>query len=89
MISRSFGNRCLHNVLNATINCQHHIIPRPRRHIILAVGNQLPTPTVSLGLICLDAASTGTFDQAYKLADGLLYDAKRSGGNRICQTAPP
>lgn len=49
----------------------------------------LSNPTVSLGLICLDATSTGTFDQAYKLADGLLYDAKRSGGNRICQTALP
>jgi diguanylate cyclase (GGDEF)-like protein len=44
------------------------------------------TPTVSLGLVCLPAQDRLSFDQAYKLADDLLYEAKHAGGNTIrCQ----
>ncbi len=43
-------------------------------------------PTASLGLVCLPVEDCPSFDQAYKLADDLLYAAKRAGGNTIrCQ----
>jgi GGDEF domain-containing protein len=40
-------------------------------------------PTVSLGLLGLPVRDCPSFDQAYKLADELLYQAKRAGGNAI------
>jgi diguanylate cyclase (GGDEF)-like protein len=40
-------------------------------------------PTVSLGLVSLPARGCPSFDQAYKLADELLYQAKHAGGNAI------
>jgi len=44
-------------------------------------------PTVSLGLIRLMPDARPSFDQAYKIADELLYEAKRAGGNGIRQRA--
>jgi diguanylate cyclase (GGDEF)-like protein len=41
------------------------------------------TPTVSLGLVSLPARDCLSFDQAYKAADELLYEAKHAGGNAI------
>jgi diguanylate cyclase (GGDEF)-like protein len=49
-------------------------------------GLQLPAglaPTVSLGLVRLPARAGATFDHAYKLADDLLYEVKRAGGNAV------
>jgi diguanylate cyclase (GGDEF)-like protein len=40
-------------------------------------------PTVSLGLVALPVQDGLSFDQAYKLADELLYEAKHEGGNLI------
>jgi GGDEF domain-containing protein len=40
-------------------------------------------PTVSLGLVGLPARGCPSFDQAYKLADELLYQARHAGGNAI------
>lgn len=40
-------------------------------------------PTVSLGLVRLPAHDRPTFDQVYKQADDLLYQAKHAGGNAI------
>jgi diguanylate cyclase (GGDEF)-like protein len=40
-------------------------------------------PTVSLGLIRLPERDWPTFDQAYKLADDLLSEAKHGGGNAV------
>lgn len=45
-------------------------------------------PTVSLGLVRLPAHEALSFDQAYKLADELLYDAKHAGGNAIRTNSP-
>lgn len=50
-------------------------------------GSEMIRPTVSLGLITLTPIAGLSFDQAYKLADGLLYEAKRAGGNCIRQPA--
>jgi diguanylate cyclase (GGDEF)-like protein len=49
-------------------------------------GLQLPTglaPTVSLGLVRLPGRAGATFDHAYKMADDLLYEVKRAGGNAV------
>jgi diguanylate cyclase (GGDEF)-like protein len=40
-------------------------------------------PTASLGLLDLPEQDCPSFDQAYKLADELLYQAKRAGGNAV------
>jgi diguanylate cyclase (GGDEF)-like protein len=40
-------------------------------------------PTASLGLVRLPARDGFGFDQAYKLADHLLYEVKRAGGNAV------
>jgi diguanylate cyclase (GGDEF)-like protein len=40
-------------------------------------------PTVSLGLVSLPMDDCPSFDQAYKQADELLYQAKHAGGNTI------
>lgn len=40
-------------------------------------------PTASMGLVRLPAPGALRFDDAYKLADQLLYDAKRTGGNAV------
>jgi diguanylate cyclase (GGDEF)-like protein len=40
-------------------------------------------PTVSLGLLTLPVRDCPSFDQAYRLADELLYQAKHAGGNTI------
>jgi hypothetical protein len=40
-------------------------------------------PTVSLGLVGLPARGCPSFDQAYQLADELLYQARHAGGNAI------
>jgi diguanylate cyclase (GGDEF)-like protein len=45
-------------------------------------------PTVSLGLLGLPVRDCPSFDQAYKLADELLYQAKRAGGNAIRSGLP-
>jgi diguanylate cyclase (GGDEF)-like protein len=45
-------------------------------------------PTVSLGLVHLPAQGGLSFDQAYRLADELLYEAKRAGGNAVRSGAP-
>ncbi|MEC5217193.1 diguanylate cyclase (GGDEF)-like protein [Actimicrobium sp. GrIS 1.19] len=51
----------------------------------LAVGGAMPT--VSLGLITFAPHTAIDIDQAYKLADALLYQAKRDGGNHVCEQA--
>jgi len=45
-------------------------------------------PTVSLGLVRLPADGCPSFDQAYKQADELLYQAKHAGGNTIRSSLP-
>ncbi|MGJ9419153.1 GGDEF domain-containing protein [Massilia sp. CMS3.1] len=45
-------------------------------------------PTVSLGLVQLQADGCLSFDCAYKLADELLYEAKHAGGNAIRVNLP-
>lgn len=45
-------------------------------------------PTVSLGLVQLPRERRLGFDGAYKLADELLYAAKRAGGNAVRISAP-
>jgi diguanylate cyclase (GGDEF)-like protein len=40
-------------------------------------------PTASLGLVRLPAHGGFDFDHAYKLADHLLYEVKRAGGNAV------
>ncbi|MBD8531738.1 MULTISPECIES: GGDEF domain-containing protein [unclassified Massilia] len=45
-------------------------------------------PTVSLGLVQLPREGSLGFDGAYKLADELLYAAKRAGGNAVHVSAP-
>jgi diguanylate cyclase (GGDEF)-like protein len=40
-------------------------------------------PTASLGLVRLPAQGGFDFDHAYKLADHLLYEVKRAGGNAV------
>jgi diguanylate cyclase (GGDEF)-like protein len=45
-------------------------------------------PTVSLGLVLLPVQGGLSFDQAYRLADELLYEAKRAGGNAVRASAP-
>ncbi|WBS01070.1 GGDEF domain-containing protein [Pseudoduganella sp. SL102] len=42
-----------------------------------------PPPTVSAGMIVLDAAGACTLDAAYAQADELLYAAKRAGGAQV------
>lgn len=45
-------------------------------------------PTVSLGMVRLPAHGGFGFDEAYKLADHLLYEVKRAGGNAVrCNVA--
>ncbi|MDP9109926.1 MAG: GGDEF domain-containing protein, partial [Pseudomonadota bacterium] len=65
-------------------------VPERIRHALSLIGQlasggaaPLSMPTVSLGLIALTRRRPISFDQAYKLADELLYDAKRAGGDRI------
>jgi diguanylate cyclase (GGDEF)-like protein len=40
-------------------------------------------PTASLGLVRLPAGDSFDFDHAYKIADHLLYEVKRAGGNAV------
>jgi GGDEF domain-containing protein len=65
-------------------------VPQRVRAALDSVASKLPaplpggvTPTVSLGLLRLPAGEAPGFDQAYKLADELLYQAKHAGGNAI------
>ncbi len=44
-----------------------------------------PAPTVSAGMLRLDAATDWSLDAAYAQADELLYEAKRAGGACIRQ----
>ena len=56
----------------------------------LACGEAAPlsSPTMSVGLVRLLENEAPDFDRAYKMADALLYDVKRSGGNNIRQNVP-
>lgn len=51
------------------------------RFIEEETGKRSLRPTFSLGLI--ELPKTVSFDEAYRSADALLYQAKRAGGNRI------
>lgn len=72
------------------------MVPQRVREILgkiasLAADGAVPisSPTVSLGLVQLAPSEKIAFDHAYKLADALLYEAKRAGGNRIHQALRP
>jgi diguanylate cyclase (GGDEF)-like protein len=47
------------------------------------------SPAFSTGLVRLSPGRTWNFGEAYRLADRLLYDAKRAGGDRILQDRMP
>ena len=44
-------------------------------------------PTVSVGLLALEARDALTLEQAYARADGLLYEVKRAGGDGVRRAA--
>jgi diguanylate cyclase len=62
------------------------------RTFALASGAPLPAdgmPTLSMGLVHIPAPCAPSFGQAYRLADELLYQAKRDGGDALRQRVLP
>jgi diguanylate cyclase (GGDEF)-like protein len=50
----------------------------------VVVGNVTVTATMSLGWASVDATGVSHLDDLFHLADQAMYDAKTSGGDRIC-----
>ncbi len=76
-------------LLEAGINDARMLADRLREFIageVVTVTDNNISTTVSIGLS--DAARAGSIAELFKQADVALYEAKRSGRNRVCCFAP-
>jgi GGDEF domain-containing protein len=58
------------------------VVARLRREMCSPLGLGAPTVTMSIGAIIFDSPPSGP-NESIRVADALMYEAKRSGKNRV------
>ena len=76
--------------IDRALDCAERLRGSVEKTVFQVAGARIPV-TISIGIAMLQAASHGTPEALVEAADRALYEAKRTGRNRVCraETAEP